>query len=267
MPSPAPIAELAPRGVLRAAINFGNPVLAGKDDAGQACGISVDLARELARRLGVPIELVHYQSAGHVPAALASDAWDVCFLAIDPTRAADIAFTAPYAVIEGAYMVAEASALRGVDEVDRAGTRIGVIEASAYDLYLSRELKHATLVREASITPARRMTSKPAAASSPSVIRVLTTGHLPRPASGWRRGCHRSSEAESRSRMIVTPALRLRIDAGQSGEIGPSKASLTASAFRASGTTTSALPGARRAGIVRVMAWRGTSSRRSNPPS
>ncbi len=84
------------------------------------------------------------------PAALASDAWDICFLAIDPKRAADIAFTAPYAVIEGAYMVAEASALRGIDEVDRAGTRIGVIEASAYDLYLSRELKHATLVREAS---------------------------------------------------------------------------------------------------------------------
>jgi len=150
MPSSAPVAELAPSGVLRAAINFGNPVLAGKDTAGQPCGISVDLAHELARRLGVPIELVHYQSAGHVPAALASNAWDICFLAIDPKRAAEIAFTAPYAVIEGVYMVATDSPLRGNDAVDRAGTRIGVIEASAYDLFLTRELKHATLIRESS---------------------------------------------------------------------------------------------------------------------
>ncbi|MEP6944221.1 MAG: ABC transporter substrate-binding protein, partial [Betaproteobacteria bacterium] len=150
MPSPSIIAELAPRGTLRAAINFGNPVLAGMNAAGQPCGISVDLAHELARRLGVPIELVHYQSAGHVPAALASNAWDICFLAIDPKRAADIAFTAPYAVIEGVYMVASDSSVRSNDAVDREGTRIGVIDASAYDLFLTRELKHATILREPS---------------------------------------------------------------------------------------------------------------------
>jgi polar amino acid transport system substrate-binding protein len=150
MPSSAARSELAPAGTLRAAINFGNPVLAGKDASGQPCGISVDLAREVGRRLAVAVALVHYESAGHVPAAIASNAWDICFLAIDPKRAADIAFTEPYAVIEGAYMAAESSALRGVDEVDRAGTRIGVIEGSAYDLYLTRELRQATLVREAS---------------------------------------------------------------------------------------------------------------------
>ena len=148
MPAPTAVSELAPTGKLRAAINFGNPVLAGRvAGTGEPCGISVDLARELAKRLGVPLELVHYESAGHVPAALASNAWDVCFLAIDPKRAAEIAFTAPYAVIEGVYLVADASPVKDIAEVDRAGTRVGVITGSAYDLFLSRELKHATIVR------------------------------------------------------------------------------------------------------------------------
>ena len=96
----AAISELAATGQLRAAINFGNPVLAGRDAAtGEPCGISVDLARELARRLGVAIEFVPYDAAGKVVEGLKSQAWDVCFLAIDPLRAADISFTAPYAVI------------------------------------------------------------------------------------------------------------------------------------------------------------------------
>src|SRR5258708_10238397 len=91
--------DLTPTGKLRAAINFGNPVLAGRDPKGEPSGISVDLARELARRLGVAIEFVPYDSAGKVVGGIASKAWDVCFLAIDPLRAADIEFTAPYAVI------------------------------------------------------------------------------------------------------------------------------------------------------------------------
>jgi len=143
--------ELVPGAALRAAINFGNPVLAGKDPAtGEPCGISVDLARELALQLGVAIEFVPYDAAGKVVAGIASDAWDVCFLAIDPKRAADIAFTAPYAVIEGVYLVAQASPVRSNADVDRPGTRVGVIVGSAYDLHLSRELKHATIVRAAS---------------------------------------------------------------------------------------------------------------------
>jgi polar amino acid transport system substrate-binding protein len=151
MAQSAAVSDLAPTGKLRAAINFGNPVLAGRDAAtGEPRGISVDLARELARRLGVAIEFVPYDAAGKVVEGLASGAWDVCFLAIDPLRAADISFTAPYAVIEGTYLVAEASPVRSNAEVDRPGTRVGVIVASAYDLFLSRELKQATLVRAAS---------------------------------------------------------------------------------------------------------------------
>ncbi len=145
------IADLAPTGKLRAAINFGNPVLAARHPStGEAGGISADLARELARRLGVAIEFVRYESAGKVVEGLASAAWDICFLAIDPVRAADISFTAPYVVIEGVYMVADASPIRGNPEVDRPGTRVGVIVGSAYDLFLSRELKQATIVRAAS---------------------------------------------------------------------------------------------------------------------
>ena len=110
-PPPA-VADLAPSGRLRAAINFGNPVLASRDPVtGEPGGISTDLARELARRLSIPIEFVRYEGAGKVVEALTMAAWDVCFLAIDPLRAADIAFTAPYVVIEGVYMVADTSSL------------------------------------------------------------------------------------------------------------------------------------------------------------
>jgi polar amino acid transport system substrate-binding protein len=109
--------------------------------------VSVDLSRELARRLGVPVELVLYEAAGKVSADAQASRWDVAFLAIDPDRAGDISFSPPYVVIEGAYLVEQASPLRDNAEVDRAGTRIVVGKGSVYDLYLSRELKHATLVR------------------------------------------------------------------------------------------------------------------------
>jgi polar amino acid transport system substrate-binding protein len=148
MPTSAAVSELAPAGTLRAAINFSNPVLAGRDkDTGEPCGISVDLARELARHLDVAIALVPFDAAGKVVAAIGSQVWDVCFLAIDPLRAADISFTAAYAVIEGVFLVAASSAIRDNADVDRPGTRVGVIVGSAYDLFLSRELKHATIVR------------------------------------------------------------------------------------------------------------------------
>jgi polar amino acid transport system substrate-binding protein len=117
-------------------------------DAGAPGGISADLARELARRLGVPIAYVTYETAGSVVQGLEADqAWDVCFLAIDPLRAQTIAFTAPYVQIEGVYMVRADSPLKSNELVDRAGVRVGAIVGSAYDLFLSRELKHATMVR------------------------------------------------------------------------------------------------------------------------
>lgn len=153
LPAPVPpdaMAALVPSGRLRAAINFGNPVLASRDPVtGEPGGVSGDLARELARLLAVPIEFVRYEGAGNVVQGLKSNAWDVCFLAIDPLRAADIAFTAAYAVIEGVYMVAETSSLRRNADVDRAGAHIGVIAGSAYDLFLTREAKHAAIVRAA----------------------------------------------------------------------------------------------------------------------
>jgi len=141
---------LAPTGTLRAAINFGNAVLAQKDPVTQeARGASVDIARELAARLGVPLALVTFDAAGKVFEALQGGAWDVAFLAIDPKRAAEIDFTAPYVIIEGSYMVRADSPLRAIEDVDRPGVRIAVGNGSAYELYLSRTIKHAQLVRAA----------------------------------------------------------------------------------------------------------------------
>ena len=145
---PGARSELAPTGKLRAAINFGNPVLAQKDPAsGEPRGVSVDLARELGRRLGVPVELVIFDAAGKVFDALKTNAWDIAFLAIDPARATEIAFTAPYVVIEGTYLVPADSPLRTIQGVDRDGVRVAVGNKSAYDLYLTRTLKRAQLVR------------------------------------------------------------------------------------------------------------------------
>ena len=139
---------MAPTGTLRAAINFGNPILATKDSAtGEARGVSVDLSRELARRLGVPVQFVTYDAAGKVVEGLKSGAWDVAYVAIDPARAVDISYSAAYVVIEGAYLVPQGSSIGSNAEVDREGVRVVVGAGSAYDLFLSRNLKHAKIVR------------------------------------------------------------------------------------------------------------------------
>ncbi len=143
----AVVADVAPTGKLRAAINFDNPVLASRDANGEPGGVSVELARELARRIGLSIEYVPYFAAGKVVEGVKAGVWDVCFLAIDPVRAQQILFTPPYVVIEGAYLVAEDSPLRDNAEVDRPGVRLLVSTGSAYDLYLSRTIRHATIVR------------------------------------------------------------------------------------------------------------------------
>ena len=142
------VARFAPTGTLRAAINLGNPILAGSDPStGAARGVSIDLARELGRRLGVAVELLTVDTAGKSVEAVASERADVGFFAIDPLRGADIAFTAPYVLIEGCYLVRDGSPLRSNDEVDRAGQVVVVGQGSAYDLHLSRELKLASIVR------------------------------------------------------------------------------------------------------------------------
>jgi polar amino acid transport system substrate-binding protein len=148
VPRSAAAAELAPDGRLRAAINFGNPVLATRDAAtGEPRGVSVDLARELGRRLGVPVTLVTFEAAGKVVDAAKSNVWDIAFVAIDPVRTADMDQTAPYVIIEGVYLVAQTSPVVDNTAVDRDDVRIVVATGSAYDLYLTRELKHAKLVR------------------------------------------------------------------------------------------------------------------------
>jgi polar amino acid transport system substrate-binding protein len=147
-PDAAVLAQLAPSGKLRAAINFGNSVLAQKDPAtGEPKGITPDLARELGRRLGVPVELVTYDAAGKVFDAVKTGAWDIAFVAIEPVRAAEIEFSAPYVIIEGTYMVPKDSALKAIADVDKSGVRIAVGLKSAYDLYLTRTIKNATIVR------------------------------------------------------------------------------------------------------------------------
>lgn len=143
----AVVKELAPQGKLRAGINLGNVVLAQKSPSGELGGVSVDLARELGKRLGVPVELVAFDAAGRSFAAMASNAVDIAFFAIEPKRAAEVAFSPPYVVIEGAYMVAKDSPLKTPDDVDRPGIRIAVGLNSAYDLYLTRTIKNATIVR------------------------------------------------------------------------------------------------------------------------
>jgi polar amino acid transport system substrate-binding protein len=137
----------APTGSLRAAINLGNPLLARRNGNGQAAGVSVDLAQDLADQLGVPLDCVVVDTAAASVRVLVDGAVDVGFFAIDPARGEHIAFTPPYLLIEGCYLVRDGSPLQANDEVDVAGHQVVVGKGSAYDLYLSRELKHATLLR------------------------------------------------------------------------------------------------------------------------
>ncbi|KGN28768.1 ABC transporter substrate-binding protein [Knoellia flava TL1] len=138
--------DLAPTGALRASINLGNAVLTNGSSESPG-GISVDIAHELGSRLGVPVELVLWDAARKSVDAVRDGEADVCFLAVDPVRAEELAFTSPYVLIEGAYAVRDDSSLRAADEVDRDGIRIGVKTGSAYDLHLTREITSAEIVR------------------------------------------------------------------------------------------------------------------------
>lgn len=141
------LADLAPQGTLRVAINYGNPVLAQEGADGTPLGVSVALAKALADELGVDLQMTTFDAAGKVFAALEQDAWRVAFLAIEPVRAAQIEFTEPYVLIEGTYLVRSDSSWQRVEELDQAQTRIAVGRGAAYDLYLSRTLQTASLER------------------------------------------------------------------------------------------------------------------------
>lgn len=138
---------IASHGTLRAAINLGNPVLAQRNEAGELGGVSVALARSLAEQLEVRLELIPFDAAGKVVAALCDDAWDIAFLAQDPKRAETICFAEPYVIIEGTYLIPETSPVARFEDMDQPGRRIAVGQGAAYDLFLSRSLKHAELVR------------------------------------------------------------------------------------------------------------------------
>ncbi|WHS61352.1 transporter substrate-binding domain-containing protein [Pseudomonas sp. G2-4] len=145
----AVLEDLAPKGVLRAAINFGNPVLAQQVPDGSPQGVSVALAKALAQELGAQLEMLTFDAAGKVFAALDEDVWDVAFLAIEPVREEQIAFSEPYVIIEGTYLVAADSGYQHVQDLDQPGLKLAVGKGAAYDLFLSRTLEHAQLERAA----------------------------------------------------------------------------------------------------------------------
>jgi polar amino acid transport system substrate-binding protein len=148
-PAPAVIADLAPTGKLRLGINYSNFLLTAKDPVtGEGRGIAIDLGRELGRRLRVPVEVVGYPSPGELADAAGKGVWDVGFLGAEPKRANEIDFTAAYVEIEATYLVPPGSPLQSIVDVDREGVRVAVPAKSAYELYLSRTLKHAKLVLE-----------------------------------------------------------------------------------------------------------------------
>ena len=137
------LAELAPEDVLQVAINLGNPVLAQRGPDGEPQGVSVALAKALAEELGVSLQMRTFDAAGKVFAALEEGAWNLAFIAIEPVRVAQIAFSEPYVLIEGTYLVRSEAPFQQVEAVDQAGLRLAVGKGAAYDLYLSRTLAHA----------------------------------------------------------------------------------------------------------------------------
>lgn len=154
----------APSGKLRASINLGNPILAGRHaSSGEPFGVSIDLARALGDRLGLEVQLVVFDTANQSVEAVRGEQADIGFFAIDPLRGEGIAFTPPYVLIEGSYVVPEASAIQANEEVDRPGVRVTVGKGSAYDLFLSRTLQAAEIVR---------------APSSPAVVEVFVEQKL-----------------------------------------------------------------------------------------
>jgi polar amino acid transport system substrate-binding protein len=153
--SPEIIAELAPTGVLRAGINLSNFLLvSGRSPGGDPVGVAPDMAREIAGRLGVPVRYVTFPRPGELADAAGKGVWDIGLIAAEPARAETIAFSPAYCEIEATYLVPAGSPLASIEDVDRPGVRIAVTARAAYDLWLSRHIKHAELVRSESLDAA-----------------------------------------------------------------------------------------------------------------
>ncbi len=144
--------SLAPNGVLHVGLNLSNFLLIAPNPVGNDYrGVAPDLARELGKRLDLPVTFVPYDVPGKMADAVDSGAWDIAFFAIEPLRAAVVNFSAAYLEIESTYLVPAGSPLQSIADVDQPGVRISVMNRSAYELYLTRHLKHAQLVHAASI--------------------------------------------------------------------------------------------------------------------
>ncbi len=156
--SPDVVSQLAPRGVLRAGINMSNFLLVtGRTPSGDPDGVSPNMAKAIADRLGVPVQYVPFPKPGELADAVDKDVWDIGLIGAEPKRAEKIAFTAAYAEIEATYLVPAGSPLNSIADVDRPGVRIAVTARSAYDLWLERNIKHAQLVRSDSLASAAEM--------------------------------------------------------------------------------------------------------------
>jgi polar amino acid transport system substrate-binding protein len=146
--SPEIIAELAPTGILRAGINLSNFLLVtGRSASGDPEGVSPGMAKAVADRLGVPVRYVPFAKPGPLADAVDDDVWDIGLIGAEPQRAEKIAFTASYTEIEATYLVPAGSQITAIDQVDRPGIRIAVGARSAYDLWLERNIRHATVLR------------------------------------------------------------------------------------------------------------------------
>src|SRR5712691_6243106 len=184
---PAARTDLAPTGKLRAGINYGNFILAKKDpSSGESGGVAIDLTRELGRRLSVPVEIVAYDSVATMVDAAKTGAWDIAFLGADPARAGEISFTAAYLEIEATYLVPAGSPLRSIEDVDREGVRVAAPARAAYELFLSRSLQRAQLVR---------------APNGDAAIELFTTGKVEALA-GLRQGLVGLAEKHPGSRIL-----------------------------------------------------------------
>jgi polar amino acid transport system substrate-binding protein len=148
-PDRATVLQLAPTGRLRVAVNLDNAVLVQRHrESDRLSGVVIDLAQQLALILELPLDITGFESAAKIVALADTDAWDLSFFAVDPERAKQVWYSPPYIVIEGSYMVPSDSPLQSVEDVDAAGVRVAVGQGAAYDLYLSRTLQHAQLVRD-----------------------------------------------------------------------------------------------------------------------
>jgi polar amino acid transport system substrate-binding protein len=232
---PALASMFAPHGVLRASINLGNPILANRDKAsGEPVGVSIDLAHALGQRLGVKVDLVVFDKAAQSVDAVKGGKADIGFFAVDPARSDGLSFSAPYVLIEGSYLVRQDSPLKDNEAVDRDGVQVAVGSGSAYDLFLTRELRHASIERFVQV---------------PEVLAALQAGRVD-VAAGIRTMLERWAAQASQLRLVPGRFMVIQQAMGMPADRGPTAAAALAAfveEMKASGSVAASLA---RHGIV-----------------